>query len=256
MRILITNDDGIGAEGIRALAQAAIERGHEVVISAPASQCSANSQHINISRPLLVQEMKWEGATAFAVEGTPADCARLGPFLTENKHFDFCLSGINRGDNTGSAVYYSGTAAAAREAAMTYIPAMAVSIQFGATWEMYLKLARVAVELAEKFAGEKMPRFTFMNLNAPNRKVEEWKEMVLCPLSQGYFLDTYQKRFSPAGRTYYWVEEVDTADLPIEPAEPGSDRYFLQEGHITCSFVGHYGDENRKFAEKMQDILK
>ena len=58
MRILITNDDGIGAEGIRALAQAAIERGHEVLISAPASQCSANSQHINISHPLLVREVK------------------------------------------------------------------------------------------------------------------------------------------------------------------------------------------------------
>lgn len=256
MRILITNDDGFWAEGIRALAQAAIERGHEVVISAPATQCSANSQHINISHPLLVKEMKWEGATAFAVEGTPGDCARLGPFLTENRHFDFCLSGINRGDNTGSAVYYSGTAAAAREAAMAYIPSMAVSIQFGATWEMYLHLARVAVKLAEQFEGEKLPRFTFINLNGPNRKVEEMKEMVLCPLSQGYFLDTYQRRESPAGRTYYWVEEVDTANLPIEPAEPGSDRYFLQEGHITCSFVGHYGDENPKYAEKMQEIMK
>ncbi len=256
MRILITNDDGIGAEGIRALAQAAIERGHEVLISAPASQCSANSQHINISHPLLVRQVQWEGATAFAVEGTPCDCVRLGPFLTDNKHFDFCLSGINRGDNLGSAVYYSGTASAAREAAMAYIPAMAVSIQFGADWEMYLNLARKAVELAEQFEGETFPRFTFINLNAPCLPSEQVKEMVLCPLSQGYFLDTYQKRLSPAGRTYYWVEEVDTADLPIEPAEPGSDRYFLQEGHITCSFVGHLGDENGKYTEKMQDLRK
>lgn len=256
MRILITNDDGIGAEGIRALAQAAIERGHEVVISAPASQCSANSQHITLSHPLMVRQVKWEGAWAFAVEGTPCDCVRLGPFLTENKHFDFCLSGINRGDNTGSAVYYSGTAAAAREAVMTYIPAMAVSIVRGADWDMYLHLARKAVELAEKFQGETMPRFTFINLNAPLLPPEEMKEMVLCPLSKGYFLDTYQRRESPAGQTYYWVEEVDTADLPIEPAEPGSDRFFLQEGHITCSFVGHLGDENGKYTEKMQDLRK
>ena len=139
---------------------------------------------------------------------------------------------------------------------MAYIPAMAVSIQFGADWEMYLNLARKAVELAEQFEGETFPRFTFINLNAPCLPPEQVKEMVLCPLSQGYFLDTYQKRLSPAGRTYYWVEEVDTADLPIEPAEPGSDRYFLQEGHMTCSFVGHFGDENGKYTEKMQETWK
>lgn len=256
MRILITNDDGIGAEGIKALAQAAIERGHEVLISAPAFQCSANSQHVTISHPLMVKKVNWPGAEAYAVEGTPCDCTRLAPFLTDNRHFDFCLSGINRGDNAGSSVYYSGTAAAAREAAMLYIPSMAVSIVRGATWEMYWQLAKKAVELAEAFEGEKLPRFTFINLNAPCLAPEEWKEMVLCPLSSGYFTDTYQRRHSPSGQTYYWVEEVDTADLPIEPAEPGSDRYFLQEGHLTCSFVGPFGCMNGKYTEKMQDLMK
>lgn len=256
MRILVTNDDGISSIGIRALAEAAIERGHEVLLSAPASQCSANSQHITLSHPLLVRQVEWEGAEAFSVEGTPCDCVRLAPYLTENRHIDFCLSGINWGDNAGSAVYYSGTAAAAREAAMMYVPAMAVSIVRGASWEMQRHLADVAVELAEKFAGEVLPRFTFINLNAPLCPVEKLKPLVVCPLSQGYFLDTYQRRISPNGRPYYWVEEVDTAELPIEPAEPGTDRYFLQEGHITCSFVGHFGDENGKYTEKMQEMGK
>ncbi len=256
MRILITNDDGIGAEGIRALAEAALERGHEVLISAPASQCSANGQHITLTHPLMVHSVPWEGARAFSVEGTPCDCVRLGLYLTENRHFDFCLSGINRGDNAGSAVYYSGTAAAAREGAMAYIPSMAVSICRGATWEMYRALADVAVRLAEKFQGEKLPRFTFMNLNAPAIPPKEWKEMKMCPLDTGYFLDGYEKRLSPAGKPYYWVEEVDTAELPIEPPQPGSDRALLQEGYLTCSFVGHYGDENRKYTEKMQEIWK
>lgn len=256
MRILITNDDGIQDGGIRALADAAIARGHEVLISAPATQCSANSQHITLSHPLMVREVAWHGAKAFAVEGTPCDCVRLGPFLTENRHFDFCLSGINRGDNAGSAVYYSGTVAAAREAAMMYVPAIAVSIMRGADESMYRHLAARAVELAEHFEGETLPRFTVINLNAPLLPPEKVKPLVVCPLSQGYFLDTYEKRLSPAGNTYYWVEEVDTAELPIEPAEPGSDRYFLQEGHMTCSFVGHFGDENGKYTEKMQEIWK
>lgn len=256
MRILITNDDGIGAVGIKALAQAAISRGHEVLISAPMFQCSANSQHVTLSHPLMVKKVDWPGAEAYAVEGTPCDCTRLAPFLTDDRHFDFCLSGINRGDNAGSSLYYSGTAAAAREAAMMYIPSMAVSVQFGASEKMYRHLAEKAVELAEKFEGEKMPRFTFINLNAPNIDPEEMKEMVLCPPSQGYFTDTYQKRISPSGKIYYWVEEVDSAALPIEPAEPGSDRYFLQEGYMTCSFVGAFGSENGKYTEKMQDCLK
>lgn len=256
MRILITNDDGIQDGGIRALADAAIARGHEVLISAPAAQCSANSQHITLSHPLMVREVAWAGATAFSVEGTPCDCVRLAPFMTDDRHFDFCLSGINRGDNAGSAVYYSGTVAAAREAAMMYVPSMAVSIMRGADAGMYRHLAEKAVALAERFEGEKLPRFTVINLNAPLLPPEEVKPLQVCPLDTGYFLDTYERRHSPNGRPYYWVQEVDTAELPIEPAQPGSDRYFLQEGHITCSFVGHFGDENGKYTEKMQEWQK
>ena len=106
------------------------------------------------------------------------------------------------------------------------------------------------------FEGEKLPRFTVINLNAPKLPPEKVKPMVVCPLDTGYFLDTYELRHSPNNRPYYWVQEVDTAELPIEPTTPGSDRYFLQEGHMTCSFVGHFGDENGKYTEKMQDLEK
>ena len=147
-------------------------------------------------------------------------------------------------------------AALAREAAMMYVPSMAVSIVRGATEEMYKNLAEKAVELAEHFEGEKLPRFTVMNLNAPKLPPEKVKPMVVCPLDTGYFLDTYELRLSPNNRPYYWVQEVDTAELPIEPTTPGSDRYFLQEGHMTCSFVGHFGDENGKYTEKMQEMWK
>jgi 5'-nucleotidase len=79
VHILITNDDGIYSVGLKALAEAAIARGHKVTISAPSSQCSANSQHITLTAPLLAHEIKWPGAEAIAIDGTPTDCARIAP---------------------------------------------------------------------------------------------------------------------------------------------------------------------------------
>lgn len=253
MHILLTNDDGIHSVGLKALAEAALRRGHTVTVSAPHSQCSANSQHITLTAPLLVHEIPWEGARAFAVEGTPTDCVRVAPFLVKEP-FDFCISGINKGENAGSAVYYSGTVAAAREAAMLYMPAIAVSIMMGADDRMRQHLAEVAVKTAERFKGTPLPRFTVVNLNAPARPPEELLPLVVCPLSQAYYLDGYEQRKSPLGQTYFWLSADDTAKVPMETPEPGSDYAFLQEGHVTCTFMGAFGDYNGFFADKMQDL--
>ena len=254
MHILITNDDGIYSIGLRAVVDAALRRGHQVTVSAPYGQCSANSQHITLTHPLLVHELPWEGvAHAFSVEGTPTDCVRVAPELIDDP-IDFCISGINKGENAGSAVYYSGTVAAAREAAMLYMPAMAVSIRVGADDAMREKLADLAVRLAEHFHKTPLPRFTLINLNAPAIPVQEWKPLVVCPLSQAYYLDGYEKRTSPLGQTYLWLAANDTSGVPMEPAEPGSDYAFLQDGHVTCTFLGAFQDHNGMFTEKMQDF--
>ena len=255
MHILVTNDDGVYSVGLKALAEAAIQRGHKVTISAPSSQCSANSQHITLTEPLLVHQIPWQGAEAYAVDGTPTDCARVAPFMVDTP-FDFCLAGINNGENAGSAVYYSGTVAAAREAAMCYIPAMAVSIMPGADDEMRRNLAEQAVKIAEHFEGVKLPRFTLINLNAPAIPPKDLQPLKICPLSQAYYLDGYERRISPLGQTYFWLKANDTSGVPMEPAEPGSDYYFLHNGHITCTFLGNFRDFNGDFAEKMQDFLK
>lgn len=254
MHILVTNDDGIQSVGLKALADAAIRRGHQVTVSAPSAQRSANSQHITLTAPLLCHEVPWDGALAFSVDGTPTDCTRLAPFMV-GAPFDFCLSGINNGENAGSAVYYSGTVAAAREAAMCYIPAMAVSIMPGADDAMRENLADTAVRLAEHFEGVKLPRFTFINLNAPAIPPERLKPLRVCPLSQAYYVDGYEKRVSPLGQTYFWLKANDTSAVPMEPVEPGSDYDFLHKGHITCTFLGNFRDYNGEFMEKMQDML-
>ena len=254
MRILVTNDDGITSAGIQALADAAVRRGHEVLVSAPSTQCSANSQHITLTTPLIVHEKPWEGARAFSVKGTPADCVRLAPFLTDDRKFDFCLSGINNGENAGPAVYYSGTASAAREAAMAYIPSMAVSIVKNADDEALEKLAGMAVRLAEHFAGETLPRCTFINLNAPNIPVEQWKALRVCPMSNAYFLDAYVRRKNPYGTTYYWLDGEESSGIAMESPEPGSDYDLLNQGHVTCTFLGPCMDHNGKYAVKMRDF--
>lgn len=252
MRILITNDDGIASAGLKALADAAAQRGHEVFISAPSSQCSANSQHITLTTPLIVHKRPWPDAEAFAVDGTPSDCVRVAPCLTD-RPFDFCLSGINHGENAGAAVYYSGTCAAAREAATLHIPAMAVSIVRDETDEMRAALAKMAVELMEKIRDVPLPPFGFFNLNAPALPPETWKPLQVCPLSQAYYLDTYERRVSPYGTTYFWLDSNDTSGLPMEPIEPGSDYAYLKAGHVTFTIVGAFQDHNDLLKEKMQE---
>lgn len=253
MHILITNDDGIFSVGIKALADAALKRGHQVTISAPKGQCSANSQHICLTAPLMVNDVEWAGAKAFAVDGTPCDSVRVAPFLSETP-YDFCISGINKGENAGSAVYYSGTVAAAREAAMLYIPAIAVSIMPGADDEMRAHLADLAVRVAEHFQKTPLPRFTIINLNAPALPPHEWKPLKVCPLSQAYYLDSYEKRVSPLGQTYFWLSADDTSGVPMEKPEEGSDYHFLRSGHVTCTFLGNFQDFNGILGAKMQDL--
>ena len=245
MHILVTNDDGIHSAGIKALADAAVRRGHKVTVTGPSSQCSANSQHITLTAPLLVHEIPWEGARAYSVEGTPSDCARIAPFIVEEP-FDYCLSGINNGENAGSGVYYSGTVAAAREAAMCYIPSMAVSIMRGANDTMRNHLADLAVKMAEHFQHIKLPRFALMNLNAPAIPPDELKGLKLCPISRAYYVDGYEKRVSPLGQTYFWLDANDTSEAPMERHEDGSDYDWLRRGYITCTFLGGFSDFNRE----------
>lgn len=245
MHILITNDDGIHAIGLKTLVNAALKNGHSVLVAAPSQQCSANSQHITLSRPLLVNPVKWEGVLAYAIDGTPSDCARLAPCL-DDKKIDICISGINRGENTGAGIYYSGTVAAARDAAMMYIPAISVSLMFGGTESGLQRIAEFAIQMAEKVVNQKFPRCGVLNINGPKGDPSTWKAPVICPLSSAYFLDTYQKRVSPLGQMYFWLgQEGNEADtIHMEEHAPGTDAYMLSQGHITLTMLSEYSTVN------------
>ncbi len=250
MNLLISNDDGVASQGIKALCRAAQNRGHHVVVAAPSSQCSAMSQNLTLAKPLLVRELVKEGKQeVYSVDGTPADCVRLAPHLTANNHFDFCISGVNRGENVSSGILYSGTVASAREAAMMGIPAIAVSLAAGGTAEGLQAIAAFAVDAAEYYASFRFPRYGLLNINGPKGLPSCWKKPVLCPVSESYFKDSYVKRFSPFGQMYFWIgNDSDTDEVVMEEHMPGTDASMLRCGHITCTFLGGIRSFNDDYA--------
>ncbi len=242
MYILLTNDDGIESTGLRALVNAAVRRGHEVLLCAPSEQQSAASQRIQLNTPIMVRRSHEFGHTeAWAISGTPADCVRIAYELTERQP-DICISGINDGENAGCAVFYSGTVAAAREAAMHYTPAFAVSVLPGADADALETLAEKSLTIAENSSIGLFPRLSVVNINAPATIAKDWKGIRYCTLSQAFYHDTYEHRQSPRGQDYYWVKN----GLPMEEPEPDSDYYFLRQGYMTVSVIGGFADLNQQ----------
>ncbi|MBO2516378.1 MAG: 5'/3'-nucleotidase SurE [Clostridiales bacterium] len=253
MNILLTNDDGISSKGIKALTDACLRRGHRVLMSAPVSQCSANSQHITLTSPIVTKCMEnTEQILSYAVYGTPADCIRISKELFAGEKIDFCISGINDGENVGSGIYYSGTVCAAREAAMMYIPSLAVSIARGADEIQLDAAAEKAVGMAEKLIHTDFPRMGVVNINFPAVDPDTWPQMRLCPLSYAFYVDKYITCHNPHGEKYFWLGKGENIEEPQE----GSDLYLLRKGIPTCSFISQYICNNDLLEGKMQDILQ
>jgi 5'-nucleotidase len=178
MRVLITNDDGIQAEGLQALRKAvqAVE-GVEVHVVAPDSNRSAMARSITTRSPLWVEEVRFDdGTNGFATDGTPVDCVRFADLGLIGERPDVILSGINHGANLGDDVTYSGTVAAALEGIVLGVPAIAVSQQslkgemgwhFGGSLD-FTVAARLCAGLVERLAERPLPNGTLINVNVPN----------------------------------------------------------------------------------------
>ncbi len=239
MHLLITNDDGFDSEGIRTLARVCKKAGHDALIVAPTVQHSGTSQCLTITKPLVSRAFEFEGIKGFAVEGSPADCVRVAPHLSD-KAFDFCIAGINNGLNAGAAIYYSGTDGAAREASMNYMQSVALSIDVGASEEMRVNLAELAMKKLDYLVKNPMPRMCFLNINAPSLDAKEIKGEKIAAISPAFFLDSYEKRLSPFGNDYFWMR----SDSSFEESPEGSDIYYIERGYITYTFIGGFMDYN------------
>ena len=207
-RILITNDDGIEADGIRKLAEIAREFG-EVTVVAPDTQRSAASHHCIFNRPLILKEYDFglDGVKAFTLDGTPADCVRVGIFAVSGMKPDAVLSGINHGYNISSDIQYSGTVGAALEAAFLGIRGVAVSYgnhEFKATDIVDRYLPELLAEYMEK----PLPSHQIWNINFPDCRADECRGICRdAVMNTGKFYDDqYMKE--PAGDKTWAVTNI------------------------------------------------
>jgi 5'-nucleotidase len=227
-RILVSNDDGYRSEGLAALV-AALEDLAEVWVVAPESEQSATSHAITIRRPLRLKEV--EGRPRwYAVDGTPTDCAWLGiNHVLRERRPQLLVSGINHGPNLADDVFYSGTVAAAREAAIIGVPSIAISLAARGHFE-FGPAARFARALVESALVEPLPPNRHLNVNVPPvAKLEEW-----VPAQQGKhsYGGVVVEKTDPRGQKYYWIggNEYQHEDIP------GSDcNAVLREGRVAVT---------------------
>ncbi len=232
MRILLTNDDGIQAPGLRALYAALIAAGHTVDVVAPVSEQSAVGHAVTIAMPLKVKEFHSAGFYGLGVNGTPVDCVKLALCNLLDEKPDMVVSGINGGCNVGVDVIYSGTVAAATEGALMGYPALAVSLD---RWNLKQGEADEAgtwtTEFIDSIAWEELPGQCVLNLNFPDIPVEQCKGLTICPQTNAAYHDWYVARKDPRGHDYYWLE----GEIPVNKVAPGTDRDLLWKGYITLT---------------------
>lgn len=238
MRILLSNDDGIHAVGLRALYAAFTKAGHEVHVFAPATEQSAASSRLTLHEPLRMHSVKDGSFRGTAIAGTPADCVILG--LTLMPLPDMVLSGINAGPNIGTDVFYSGTVAAALEGALHDIPALAVSCALRPNTSE--DLAEVAEHAETLAASLPWPQLLgrVMNLNYPScPHAEALKRGVqVCPLSRTAWVGAFDKRTDTRGKDYWWFS-VGEDRFAHASHETNSDTVLLGSGHITLTPLHH-----------------
>ncbi len=243
MRILISNDDGVGAEGIRALA-AEFARVGTVVVVAPERERSTTGHSLTLHKPLRLRQLQ---KGLYYVSGGPADCIYLGIHeVLKGKRPDLVLSGINRGANMGQDVFYSGTCSAAREAASLGIPSVAVSLAIDFKKnkpERYATAAKAARRVLEEVlplfskkkgwkAGLKAwPAGMMLNINVPN--LPETRLKGIRPATQGFRLygSNILKRVDSRGRNYYWIGGTYEGYRPI----PESDCWYVDRGYVSVT---------------------
>lgn len=222
MRILVSNDDGINARGIRALAKRLSEEAeNQVYVVAPDRERSATGHGLTLHKPLRVDEIHMEGHMkgAWATTGTPSDCVKFAVCALLDQHPDVVVSGINAGPNMGGDVLYSGTVSAAMEGALLSIPSIAVSMG-GRTPKHYDVAADFIASLLKVLPASGLPARTLLNVNVPNIPANEIQGVAITELGMRLYNDTFEKRVDPRGRTYYWLSghaieegEAETTDV-------------------------------------------
>jgi 5'/3'-nucleotidase len=233
LRILLTNDDGIYAPGLRALRKELQKLG-EVTVVAPATEQSAVGHSITLLTPLLVQEVLGEAEEplGWAVEGRPADCVKLALLELLPEPPDLVVSGLNAGSNAGINVLYSGTVAAAIEGAFFRRTSIAVSLEYTKPKPLnFPRAADLARQVIEQIVARKPPEGTLFNVNIPSLEKGPVRGIRAVPQNVAAYVETFDRRVDPRGRVYFWT----TPGFCCPDPHPDTDVSALNEGYITVT---------------------
>jgi 5'-nucleotidase len=254
MRILIANDDGIAANGIRVLTES-LACDHEVYVIAPDRERSAAGHSLTLHTPLRVEELEpfGDAKRTWVTTGTPGDCVKIGinAILASDEQPDLVISGINHGPNLGADILYSGTVSCAMEGAMMGVPSIAVSLaSMKSEYEDFRFTGNFVNSLLKK-----LPEFTFppkgiLNINTPALPAEDIAGIAITELGRRMFTDTYDKRTDPRGKVYYWM----AGELLSEPDTANTDIAAVRNNMVSVTPVT-FEMTKRSFMADLENVL-
>jgi 5'-nucleotidase len=233
VRILLTNDDGVYAPGLRALLSE-VRRLGEVLVVAPATEQSAVGHSVTLTNPLIVQEVRDDERRpiGWGVEGRPADCVKLALRELLPWRPDLVVSGLNAGSNAGINVLYSGTVAAAVEGAFFRITSIACSLEYSKpTAPDFARGAAYARQIIEQILARQPAVGSLFNVNVPDLERHTPRGVRTAPQNMASYEETYDRRTDPRGRVYFW----SNPEFGCPDPHPDSDVTALKEGWITVT---------------------
>jgi 5'-nucleotidase len=229
MRVLVSNDDGVDAPGIRYLAEGLRAAGHEVLVVAPDRDRSGASNSLTLDAPVRVQQLD---ASTWRVFGTPTDCVHVAITGMLDVEPDIVVSGINNTANLGDDVIYSGTVAAAMEGRFLGLPAVAMSLQtVDHNGKHYETAARAAVEIIARLKTDPLPADTILNVNVPDLPWEQVRGFEVSRLGNRHRAESCIPQQDPRGRQWWWIGAAG----PEQDAGPGTDFHAVRTGHISIT---------------------
>lgn len=236
MNILVSNDDGIAANGIRVLTEE-LSKKHNVYVVAPDRERSAAGHSLTIHTPLRVEELdsgKNGARRTWVTTGTPGDCIKIAmsALLSEDEKPDYVISGINHGPNLGSDILYSGTVSCAMEGAMMGIPSIAVSLaSLKSDYEDFTFAGKFVTSLVDKIKEFQFPKKSILNVNVPGLSAEDIAGVAVTEMGGRIFTDAYEKRVDPRGKVYYWL----AGKLIDEPVDAPTDIAAVRNNKVSIT---------------------
>ncbi len=238
--VLISNDDGIFALGIRTLANTLAQKGYDVTVVCPDRERSATGHGLTLHQPIranIVDQLFDSVVTAWSCSGTPSDCVKFALSAVLDSPPDMVLSGINHGSNLGTDILYSGTVSAAMEGTIDGLPSLAISLA-SYTATDFTTAAEVTTQLLEKLPP--IPKGTLLNVNIPAVSHQEIAGTRLTRQGLRRYIEQFEKRFDPRGKSYYWlagevIEEIPQPQAKDAAANIPTDIEAIRENYVTVT---------------------